>query len=87
MTHPAVTLYSYHGSSVRSEMAVRHADNARFVRSQYRDPRYGYKWSAWKATAQEPTYTSNGDDPACWSETGSGWVVSHDQRPVRLPRA
>lgn len=83
---PAVTLYTYCGSSVQQEMAVRHSDGARFTRMQYRDPRYGYKWTAWKATTALPTYTSNGDDPACWSETGSGWVLSSWQRPVRLPR-
>lgn len=82
----AATLYTYCGSSVQLEMAVRHSDGARFTRMQYRTPRYGYKWTAWKPTSAMPVYTSNGDDPACWSETGSGWVLASWQRPVRLPR-
>lgn len=29
-------------------------DGQWFTRSQYRDPRYGYKWSAWKPTSAAP---------------------------------
>lgn len=80
-----VTLYRYAGSSVQKEMAVRASDGARFVRSQYKDG-YGYKWTAWEATQERPVYASNGNDPACYSETGSGWLFESASMKVRLPR-
>jgi hypothetical protein len=33
------------------QMAVR-TDGAVFTRSQTKDPRYGYRWSAWRATGE-----------------------------------
>jgi hypothetical protein len=30
------------------------ADGQWFTRSQYRDPRYGYKWTAWRKTTFLP---------------------------------
>ena len=34
------------------------ADGQWFTRSQYRDPRYGYKWTAWRETTFLPERAS-----------------------------
>lgn len=39
------------GITERRQVAVRE-DGALFSRGQYRDPRYGYKWSKWTATGE-----------------------------------
>ncbi len=51
-------IYEGHSMDFTSkiEYAVR-ADGAWFQRWQYRDPRYGYKWSTWRPSA-EPTNAS-----------------------------
>lgn len=48
----AKALHIYEGGiHARQQVAVR-ADGAVFVRYQTRDPRYGYKWSAWRQTGE-----------------------------------
>lgn len=57
----------------RTEWA-RRADGQWFRRGQYRDPRYGYKWSAWTAVAANVAEMNVADRRP-------------DQRRVRLPKA
>ena len=86
MAKQAYEVFEFHGSSVRSQLARREGTEDWYTRRQYRDFR-GYHWTAWESTSQRPYYKSNGDDPACWSETGSGWVRSCREPAIRLPRA
>lgn len=75
------------GSSVESELAHRVGEDQWFTRSLGRDPVYGYKWGKWRATSQRPYLRENGDNPASYSETASGWIIpSTPRRRVRLPR-
>ena len=76
------------GSSVRSEIARRIGEDRWFKRSQYRDARFGYKWTPWTTTAIRPGVVYNGDDPASYSysECCSGYLPAHNVRRVRLPR-
>lgn len=48
------------GSSVRSEIAHRIGEDRWFKRSQYRDARFGYKWTPWTTTALRPGVVYNG---------------------------
>ena len=47
----------YQSFSMDFTSTIEHAkrdDGQWFTRSQYRDPRYGYKWSAWRKTTFLP---------------------------------
>jgi hypothetical protein len=81
-------VYRSVGSSVEAQLAHRVGETACFVRYRERDPRYGYKWTPWRSTTIQPYLKSNGDDPASWSETESGWSeIQGNYKPnVRLPR-
>jgi hypothetical protein len=43
--------------TMQIEHAMR-ADGVWFSRCQYRDARYGYKWSAWRQTSAPTSFTS-----------------------------
>lgn len=72
------------GITERRQQAVRE-DGIVFSRAQYRDPRYGYKWSKWKATGARM-----GDNAAAATATiqsGFAELVRRDggEKHVRLP--
>lgn len=37
-----------------------------FTRSQYRDPRYGYKWAAWRETVKAAIESPSPQGPRNW---------------------
>jgi hypothetical protein len=51
-------LTSYTGDYTGRIEHAQRTDGQWFTRSQYQDPCYGYKWSAWKETAAP--YSSSG---------------------------
>ena len=49
------TVYSDFSMDYTSESEyAQRADGQWFSRYQFRDPRYGYKWSAWRMTSFKP---------------------------------
>lgn len=42
------------------------ADGRVFKRSQFRDPRYGYKWAAWRETVKAAVEGKNPQGPRNW---------------------
>ena len=80
-------VYRSVGSSVEAQLAHREGETGCFIRYREKN-RYGWTWTAWRATEIKPYLQSNGHDPASWSETESGWSeIQGDYKPsVRLPR-
>lgn len=88
MAKQSIRVYRSVGSSVEGQLAHREGEDIYFVRYRERDPRYGYKWTAWRKTEQKPYLKSNGHDSASYSETESGWIeMTYNVPTVRLPRA
>jgi len=69
----------------RTQAAVREGDGRVFRRWQERDPRYGYKWTAWKATGE--CLGENAREAV--REMSAGWSTMYRQdgaeKHVRLP--
>ncbi len=72
-TTPVFESYSADFTS-RIETAQR-ADGVWFSRYQYRDQRYGYKWSPWRRSGA-PTFTDGTPKP----------IEHGQQKNVRLPK-
>lgn len=81
-------VYNSIGSSTQSQLARRVGEEVWFKRNLERDPVYGYKQGKWRETSERPYLRENGDNPASYSETASGWVKpSHPaSTKIRLPR-
>lgn len=58
------------------QRAVRE-DGAVFARSQERDPRYGYRWTAWRATGE----ALGANAAANIGEMGAGFATLHRATP------
>jgi hypothetical protein len=56
-------VYETYSADFTSRIQYAQRDDGQwFTRSQYRDPRYGYKWSKWQATAVAPRNTGAGQE-------------------------
>jgi hypothetical protein len=85
MSKSSTQVWKSIGSSVEAQLATRDGV-VFFKRYRDRDPRYGWKWTAWKVTEVRPSLTHNGQDDACWAETVSGWIPEYREMTVRLPK-
>lgn len=82
-TKGEVRVFESTGSSVRRQWATKDGENW-FSRIQDRDPRYGYKWSAWKPSSKPPENTGTSQESADYGTSSYGSVEVHGKN-VKLP--
>ena len=82
-------LYSLAGSSVTAQLAIRE-DGQAFKRRKIKDVRYGWRWSRWEKTDEEPVFHMGDGDPASYDDgsNGHGWIPANTAYTgkVRLPK-
>lgn len=85
----ATPIYSLHGSSIEAQLAIR-SDGQAFKRLRTRDVRYGWRWTRWEKTDEQPVYRQGDGDPASYDDgsNGYGWLPANTAylRGVRLPK-